>query len=346
MGKIKTEITNMDIDFVVLWLDSNDPKWQKDYTKYSSNTTLGKENVRFRDHDTFKYWFRAVETYAPWVNKVFLVTNGKFPDWINKDCPKLRLVEHRDYIPHEYLPTFNSGVIENHLNRIKDLSEHFVYFNDDFYLNAPVTPDYYFKNGLPCDNNKETCFNIPIYTKKDRFGITISMLMSIGVINAHFNRWKTVMRSPRRWFGLHLGIKGILMSCMLAKQRLFVGFTNYHIEQAFLKSVFDEVWKIERGFLASSCTRFRTEQSVYQYIFRYWQFASNKFYPKKRNRLFFFLNHKEVIKDIEKTMIEEKCKSICLNDSAFCSDEDYEYLKEELPILFEKKFPYKSSFEK
>lgn len=336
----------MDIDFVVLWLDANDPKWQKDYAAYSPQSKIGKESVRFRDHDTFMYWFRAVETYAPWVHKVFLVTNGKFPDWINKDCPKLRLVEHADYIPHEYLPTFNSGVIENFLNRISDLSEHFVYFNDDFYLNAPVKPDYYFKNGLPCDNNKETCFNVPIYTKKDRFGITISMLMSIGIINRHFNRWETVLQSPRKWFGFHLGIKGILTSCMLAKQRLFVGFTNYHIEQAFLKSIFDEVWKKETDFMNESCTRFRSEQSVYQYIFRYWQFASNKFYPKRRSRAFFFLNNREVVKDIERTMMKEKCKSICLNDSAFCSDEDYEYLKVNLPLLFEKKFPKKSSFEK
>lgn len=335
-----------DIDFVVLWLDSNDPKWQEDYATYSPKSKTGKTSVRFRDHDTFMYWFRAVETYAPWVHKVFLVTNGKFPDWINKDCPKLQLIEHADYIPKELLPTFNSGVIENFLHRINGLSEHFVYFNDDFYLNAPVEPEYFFMKGLPCDNNKETCFNVPIYTPKDRFGITISMLISIGIINSHFNRWKTVLQSPWKWFGFHLGLKGILMSCMLAKQRLFVGFTNYHIEQAFLKSVFDEVWRKEPDFMNESCTRFRSDRSVYQYIFRYWQFASNKFYPKKRSRAFFFLSNKDVIKDIEHTMMEKKYKSICLNDSAFCSEEDYEYLKVNLPILFEKKFPSKSSFEK
>lgn len=335
----------MDIDFVVLWLDTNEPKWQQNYATYSSLTKHGKENVRFRDHDTFRYWFRAVETYAPWVHKVFLVTNGKFPNWINKDCPKLELVEHADYIPHEMLPTFNSCVIELFLNRIKGLAEHFVYFNDDFYLNAPIKPNYYFKNGLPCDNNKESCFNVPIYTKEDRFGITLSMLASIGVINRHFNRWQTFLQSPRRWLGTHLGFKGVLMSCMIAKQRLFIGFTNYHIEQAFLKSTLDEVWEKEQIILNESCTRFRNDLSINQYIFRYWQFASNKFYPKKRSRAFFFLNNREVLKDIENNMMNEKYKSICLNDSSFCSDEDYEFLKENLPILFEKKFPKKSSFE-
>ena len=256
------------IDFVVLWLDSNDPKWQKDYAEYSPHSEFGKGSVRFRDHDTFKYWFRAVENYAPWVHKVFLVTNGKFPDWINKDCPKLVLVEHADYIPKQLLPTFNSSVIEIYLNRIQGLSEHFVFFNDDFYLNSPVKPEYYFKNGLPCDNNKETCFNVPIYTKEDRFGICLTMLTCIGLINGHFNRWKTVLQSPKRWFGLHLGLKGILMSCLLAKQRLFIGFTNYHIEQAFLKSILDEVWMEEGTFISEKCTRFRTDISATQYLFR------------------------------------------------------------------------------
>ena len=335
----------MNIDFVVLWLDYNDPKWQKDYIFYSPQSEHGKEQVRFRDHGTFKYWFRAVETYAPWVHKVFLITNGKFPDWINKDCSKLVLVEHANYIPHELLPTFNSCTIELFLNRIKGLSEYFVYFNDDFYLNAPVTPGYFFKSGLPCDNNKETCFNVPIYTPKDRFGITISMLESIGIINSHFNRWQTVRQSPKRWFGIHIGLSGILMSLLAAKQRLFVGFTNYHVEQAFLKSTFDEVWEKEGTLLINNCSRFRSDTSINQYIFRYWQFATNKFHPQIKRRKFFFLDGKNVLKDIEKTMMNKTCKSFCLNDSVFCSDEEYQHIKNYLQKLFEKKFDHKSSFE-
>lgn len=334
------------IDFVVLWLDTNDSKWREDYEKYSPLSRQGKESARFRDHDTFKYWFRAVEKYAPWVHKVFLITNGKFPDWINKDCPKLELVKHSDYIPHDMLPTFNSCVIELFLNRIRNLSEHFVYFNDDFYLNAPVTPNYFFKKGLPCDNNKETYFNVPIYTKKDRFGITLSMLESVAIINSYFNRWQTVRQSPKRWFGMHLGFTGLLMSFLIAKQRLFVGFTNYHIEQAFLKSTFDEVWEKEGTFLTENCTRFRSDTSINQYIFRYWQFASNKFYPQKKSRKFFFLEGRYIIEDLKYIMMNESCKSFCLNDSVFCSDEDFIYLKDQLQRLFEKKLPQKSSYEK
>ena len=333
------------IDFVVTWLDNNDPSWQKEYEFYKTNAKGDKSKARFRDMNIFKYWFRAVERFAPWVNKVFLVTNGKFPDWINKDNPKLVLVKHEDYMPKEFLPTFNSCTIELNFHRIKDLSEHFVYFNDDMMINSPVTPDYYFKNGLPCDRNKETCFNVPIYTQIEKFNIYMSMLSDIGIVNAHFNRWETVKKSPWRWFGPHLGPKGLFMSSVLMKQRLFVGFSNFHIEQAYLKSTFEEIWEKEPEFLQASCTRFREEVIANPYLFRYWQFAKNAFYPKKRRFATVHLLNKGNVDDIEKAIFNSNYVSICLNDTPLISEDDYNYITNRIQGFMERKYPVKSSFE-
>lgn len=337
-------MNKLQIDFVVLWLDSTDPEWQKLYAKYSPNTKGHTEWARFRDTNVFNYWFRAVETYAPWVNKVFLVTNGKFPDWINANNPKLVLVKHSDYIPSEFLPTFNAQTIELFMHRIKGLSEHFVYFNDDMILNAPVYKDYYFRHGLPCDRNKETYLNVPIYTKEDKFGIDVVMLTNISILNGNFNRWHVVKHSPKRWFGLHLGLKGLIMSALLAKQRRFIGFSNYHTEQAFLKSTIEEVWEKNADFMYASCTRFREDLSVNQYLFRYWQFATNRFCPSKRHCLYYMVK-KDSIQDIERAILESKSLSICLNDTPLCTESDYEWASQELKRIFEKKFPQKSSFE-
>ena len=333
------------IDFVVTWLDSNDPDWRKDLSYYSPKSKGHKEKARFREMNIFKYWFRSVEVNAPWVHKVYLVTNGKFPDWINKDNPKLELIKHSDYIAEEYLPTFNSRTIELNLHKIKGLSEHFVYFNDDMLLNSPVKPDYYFKDGLPCDLNKETCFNVPIYTPKDKFATYISMLADIGIINKHFNRWETVLQSPKRWFGFHLGISGFIMSCILSRQRLFIGFTNFHNEQTYLKSLFNELWDKEPEILQASCTRFREDNTVNSYIFRYWQFARNLFYPMKRSRAFFFIIKRDVADLVEKALKNKNIASICLNDSTLCTDDDFDYISNRLKEMLERKFPNKSSFE-
>lgn len=333
------------IDFVVTWLDPLDPEWQKAYATFSPNAKGDKSKARFRDMDIFRYWFRSVEMYAPWVHNIYLITNGRFPDWINKDNPKLVLVKHEDYMPKDCLPTFNSCAIELHMHKIKGLSEHFVYFNDDIFLVSPTSPNYYFRDGLPCDTNKETCFNVPIYTIEDRFGTWMSVLADIGIINSHFNRWKTVLQAPRKWFGLHLGIKGLLMSILLSKQRLFVGFSNYHLEQSFLKSVFGEVWEKEPKFMNASCSRFREDITANPYIFRYWQLAKNLFYPKNRNGNFYFLIKEGCLKEIQNAVNNSKYKSICLNDSSLCSEEDYQKISKGLKKILEQKFPNKSSFE-
>ena len=66
------------IDFVVPWVDSCDPEWIKLYNYYRPEKPIT-DRGRFRNWELFRYWFRAVERYAPWVNKVYLVTNGTLP---------------------------------------------------------------------------------------------------------------------------------------------------------------------------------------------------------------------------------------------------------------------------
>lgn len=130
---------NEGIDFVLIWVDDKDPKWIAEKNKYKSNdiqiNVQSDSEVRYRDWDNLKYWFRAVEKYAPWVRKVHFVTCGQKPTWLNENNPKLRLVNHSDYIDEKYLPTFSSHVIELNLHKIPGLSERFVYFNDDTFIN-------------------------------------------------------------------------------------------------------------------------------------------------------------------------------------------------------------------
>ena len=102
------------IDFVVTWVDGNDPAWQQEKQKYTAVNADVRVN-RYREWDQLKYWFRAVEKYAPWVNKIHFVTWGHLPEWLDTTNPKLNIVNHKDYIPEEYLPTFSSHTIELHL---------------------------------------------------------------------------------------------------------------------------------------------------------------------------------------------------------------------------------------
>src|SRR5690606_39009951 len=107
--------------------------------------------ARFRDYGFLKYWFRGVEKFAPWVRNIHFVTCGQKPDWINVNHPKIKFVNHEDYMPKEFLPCYNSNVIEIYMHRIPDLTEQFVYFNDDFFIINHITPKRFFTDGLPND---------------------------------------------------------------------------------------------------------------------------------------------------------------------------------------------------
>ena len=116
------------VDFVIIWVDGNDEQWQKEKAKDSPDKNTDYRNIRYRDWDNLQYWFRGVEKFTPWVNKVHFVTCGHLPKWLNTNNPKLNIVKHSDFIPEKYLPTFSANPIELNIHRIKDLSEKFVFF--------------------------------------------------------------------------------------------------------------------------------------------------------------------------------------------------------------------------
>lgn len=113
-------------------------QYYKNLENKEINAKSANNDARFRDYDTFKYWFRAIEKNATWVNRIYLVTCGHLPKWLNVQHPKLTVVKHSDFIPEAYLPTFSSDTIALNLHRIKGLSENFVYFNDDMFLINPT----------------------------------------------------------------------------------------------------------------------------------------------------------------------------------------------------------------
>ena len=92
-----------------------------------------------------RYSLRSIEKFAPWILKVFIVTNGQVPDWLDANHPKVQIIPHELIFPNKsVLPTFSSSAIEMNLHRIPGLSEHFIYFNDDVFLGQPVYPyDFY-----------------------------------------------------------------------------------------------------------------------------------------------------------------------------------------------------------
>ena len=174
------------IDFVLPWVDGSDPEWQAQRAKYSEGNKgfVDASIARYRDWDNLQYWFRGVEKFAPWVNRIYFVTWGHLPQWLNTKHPKLKIVKHEDYIPEEYLPVFSSRPIELNIHRIPGLSENFVFFNDDCFIIDMMKPTDFFRNGKPCDTaalDILDSYNLVPATSK---------LLAMHVINKHFTKKK------------------------------------------------------------------------------------------------------------------------------------------------------------
>ncbi len=138
------------VDVVYTWVDGRDPAWDDARRRRlaeatgTAQTRMSSGRARYLDRGELRYSLRSLHLFAPWVRRIHLVTAGQVPDWLDPDHPAVNLVDHRDLLPSDALPTFNSHAIETALHRIDGLAEHFVYLNDDVLLGRPLRPETFF----------------------------------------------------------------------------------------------------------------------------------------------------------------------------------------------------------
>lgn len=336
------------IDFVVLWVDGNDPEWkkQKDHyeKEYSFTPDHTKNDSRYREWDELKYWFRGVEKNAPWVNRIHFVTCGHLPSWLNTSHPKLHIVRHEDIIPQEFLPVFSSHAIEICINRIEGLSERFVYFNDDIFILSLIQDTLFFRNGLPCC--KAGLDNISTYSHWVHFYQCV-FLQDLHLINKHFNSRAVMKKHWRKFINPVYGYqvnKNTLLYLPWRREH-FPGFVPSHFPNPYLKSILDEVWAKEGDALRNTCShRFRMYDDVNQYLFLMWQICKGQFVPADPDAYGEYLVVNYDTDLICNTILRHHKPILCLNDTNL-SEQEFLEKKKRINQAFDTLFPEKSSFE-
>lgn len=252
-------------------------------------------------------------------------------------------MNHADYIPAGYLPTFHSNTIELNFHRIPNLSEHFVLFNDDMFLLRPVAPDFFFRRGLPvipCD------LGIPRWLGCSN--ISRIVLNNSGILKWSLDVEKLVRKNifkfaDVRALGFARAAKNVLS---FAVNRVVIQGTFGHLPLSYLKSTFEEIWKAQPGVMErTSANRFRTDDCVNHWLASSWNMVSGRFCPanEKRRGEFLLLDEKSLpaVCDIVR---RQKAPLLCLNDKG--SDVTPDRCFEEISAAFESILPGKSSFEK
>ena len=328
------------IDFVLLWVDENDPEWQAEKKKWTVSGTDDRPQ-RYRDWGTLPYWFRGVEAFAPWVRTIHFVTCGHLPAWLNTDHPKLHIVKHSDFMPPEALPTFSSRALELNFHRIEGLSEQFVYFNDDFLLVDKTEPEDFFKDGLP----RDMLALQPVIANPLNPVMSYAYLNESMAISRHFDKRERMRAMPGAFFHIGYPPKYFIYNLLETVFPAYTGLYSAHGPVPFLKRTYEELWEKEADILeATTMHRFRGKDDVSQRLLREWQKQKGDFIPTNTHRSFRYIDVTDISDKNLDIIRKQKKKMICLNDS----DYDFDFKKHRSAWLgaLDSIMPDPSSFEK
>lgn len=146
--------TQQPIDFVIPFVNNNDLVWRKNYVDFCIKNRLQEKIVdmlgnRFGGIIFIYNQIKLVNKNMPWINKIYLLLSNK--EQVNHELlpSNVVCVYHKEFIPCQFLPTFNSTTIEMFLWNIPNLSERFIYANDDMLPTDKLEPkDFFYGNKI------------------------------------------------------------------------------------------------------------------------------------------------------------------------------------------------------
>jgi hypothetical protein len=306
------------IDIVVPFYNDNDKAWKSIMLEYMKEENSDDRQVigeeRYRDWDCFNYWLRCVEENCPWVNNVILIvaSETQLPEWLNTENPKLKIIYHKDYIPNQLLPTFNTMTIELFISKIDCLTENYIYCNDDYYFLNPTNPHMFFIDNFAVhrdNSSKLEKFNEDYLNGSD--GTFYSAL------NNGMDLQLEIVGENAKWYAIdHLPVAH---------------------KKSFESELIDKYY--DKFIEANSSSRFRNKKNYSNHVF-VCLYKDLKPHYKFDDRNSYYLT----IRDDTNFEDHANCTTICFNDTEQLTD--FENAKKRMIDFFEKKFPNKSSFEK
>lgn len=301
------------VDLVYLWVDGSDPAWQARRRGMEGGKGKGEDGKdcagRYADNDELRYSLRSVLKYAPWIHRIFIVTDRQVPRWLDTSNRRVQIVDHSEIMARESIPCFNSVVIEHHLHRIPGLSEHFLYANDDMLINRAVSPwDFFRADGKPRIRlNQRPMRRLQLWAKEHVMGKPLS------------NYVRTI----------HRAAKIVEERC----GKYYGGHTHHNID-AYLRSSYEETRREFDGAIAPTLVNhFRADNDVQRNIYSYWALATGQGHAEYVGQGTSMRFHIDNPKHYEKYRRLQPML-LCMNDSEYATEGDRERARAFLAGLF------------
>ncbi|MFJ4523204.1 stealth family protein [Streptomyces sp. NPDC088810] len=309
------------VDAVYTWVDGDDPAMavkRRAHQALSDNVIAPRETgaSRYTSHDELKYALRSLEMYAGFIRNVYLVTDSQTPSWLDPEAAGLTVVDHRDILPADALPVFNSHAIESRLHHIPGLSEHYLYFNDDVFINRPVRAENFFHgNGIA---------RIPLSPLK--LGVGAPHPLEPAPNSAGKNAREVI----RRFHGRYVTHKSL------------------HTPHPQLLSVMREmeslgIEELER----TSYSRFRSTSDVApaSTLHHHWAIATGRAVPAEYSFRYVQLGTPDMRRRLARLAAGEDVDFFCLND-VDTAPADRAAAQTAIRAFLERKYPFPSRFER
>ena len=230
------------IDLVVAYVNNQDFIWRNTFISYCQKHNLHEKIVELLGSRygglTFIYdLLKLANNNMPWINKIYLLVSNKEQIIPSLLPPNVELVTHEQFIPYQFLPTFNSCTIEMFLHNIKGLSEHFIYANDDMLPIGKLEPSDFFEDG-----------KIKINWRRDQFHPCSNVYSYQCRNNCLFLTRKLVIKYD---------------DVLLRPEHSFTPMIKQHCKDAF---------NLIKEFIIPKIRVFRTEYQCNQYIYPLYEY--------------------------------------------------------------------------
>ena len=284
---MEDKISEDPIDAVITWVDGNDKQWQEKINKYSKvkiNFSEKDQLVRFNSIGEIDVAVKSIIKFAPFIRTIFIVTDNQTPDSFQslqqlaqEKGINLKIIDHKVIFKgyEDCLPTFNSISIGNMIFKIPDLSEYFVYFNDDVFLMRDVKPTDFFINGSPVIRGKWEAF----YENRTFRNI--------------FNSFRSLIRKPRRRKAS--GFKQVQQnSAKLAGTSRYV--RRFHTPVSIKKSTLDNFFAENSEILRENVKHpFRDKtQFIISSLSEHLEIKNKTYYFQRDTQLSYFRTYKHI----------------------------------------------------
>ena len=309
-----------DIDLVYMWVDGSDPAWIEKHNRVTGRIDENSDvngKARFANNDELKYSLRSVEWYAPWIHRIYIVTDNQVPEWLDTGNPKIRIVDHCEILPERSRPCFNSTLIEHFIYKIPGLSEHYILANDDMMLNKPVTPsDFFDEEGFPV-----------MRLVRRPFMRQMSWIQ-VNLLRKRMGNYKTKIRNLALLVKHHTG-------------KYFEGKPHHNMD-SYRKSFVEQVEeRFKSEFAPTFSHRLRSYEDFQRIIYYYMGMAEGK------GSVVYVDEHTSFQMSIAKSYHYERLEKynpifFCMNDSSGADDSQ----RAEMKKFLSRRFPDKSQFEK